>query len=67
MIQDVGNVEQFELFETDPRTQCKSPMWHAYGFVPHECCTARACVVAGVRLVSNVSPRAFCSGGREGA
>ena len=24
MIQDVGNVELFELFETDPKTQCKS-------------------------------------------
>ena len=24
MIQDVGNVEQFELFETDPETQCKA-------------------------------------------
>ena len=23
MIQDVGNVELFELFETDPETQCK--------------------------------------------
>ena len=23
MIQDVGNVELFELFETDPKTQCK--------------------------------------------
>ena len=23
MIQDVGNVEFFELFETDPKTQCK--------------------------------------------
>ena len=24
MIQDVGNVEMFELFETDPKTQCKA-------------------------------------------
>ena len=24
MIQDVGNVELFELFETDPKTQCKA-------------------------------------------
>ena len=23
MIQEVGNVELFELFETDPKTQCK--------------------------------------------
>ena len=23
MIKDVGNVELFELFETDPKTQCK--------------------------------------------
>ena len=23
MVQDVGNVELFELFETDPKTQCK--------------------------------------------
>ena len=29
MIQDVGNVELFELFETDPKTQCKEclPYW----------------------------------------
>ena len=29
MIQDVGNVELFELFETDPKTQCKAclPYW----------------------------------------
>ena len=24
MIQDVGNIELFELFETDPKTQCKA-------------------------------------------
>ena len=24
MIQDVGNVELFQLFETDPKTQCKA-------------------------------------------
>ena len=24
MIQEVGNVELFELFETDPKTQCKA-------------------------------------------
>ena len=23
MVQDVGNVDLFELFETDPKTQCK--------------------------------------------
>ena len=26
MIQDVGNVELFELFETDPETQCKESL-----------------------------------------
>ena len=30
-------------------------MRHACGFVPHVCCTARACVVAGVRLLMCVS------------
>ena len=39
----------------------KCTMPHACVFVPHECCTARACVVAGVRHVS-VSLWAFCSG-----
>ena len=24
MIQEVGNIELFELFETDPKTQCKA-------------------------------------------
>ena len=28
MIQDVGNVELFELFETDPKTQCKECLWY---------------------------------------
>ena len=30
MIQDVGNVELFELLETDPKTQCKACLsyWH---------------------------------------
>ena len=28
MIQDVGNVELFELFETDPKTQCKECLLH---------------------------------------
>ena len=28
MIQDVGNVELFELFETDPKTQCKACLSH---------------------------------------
>ena len=34
MIQDVGNVELFELFETEPETQCKEclrPHGHRYG------------------------------------
>ena len=30
-------------------------MRHACGFVPHVCCTARACVVAGVRFFLCVS------------
>ena len=28
MNQDVGNVELFELFETDPKTQCKACLSH---------------------------------------
>ena len=28
MIQDVGNVELFELFETDPKTQCKECLFY---------------------------------------
>ena len=37
MIQDVGNVELFELFETDPETQCKECLSHwSEGIV---CCT----------------------------
>ena len=28
MIQDVGNVELFQLFETDPKTQCKACLSH---------------------------------------
>ena len=28
MIQDVGNVELFELLETDPKTQCKACLSH---------------------------------------
>ena len=37
MIQDVGNVEFFELFETDPQTQCKECLsYWSEGIV---CCT----------------------------
>ena len=37
MIQDVGNVELFELFETDPKTQCKACLsYWSEGIV---CCT----------------------------
>ena len=37
MIQDVGNVELFELFETDPKTQCKECLsYWSEGIV---CCT----------------------------
>ena len=28
MIQDMGNVELFELFETDSKTQCKTCLSH---------------------------------------
>ena len=28
MFQDMGNVELFELFETDPKTQCKECLSH---------------------------------------
>ena len=45
----------------------KSPLRHAYGFVPHECCTARAYVVAGVRLVSMCLRGHFVQGGEGGA
>ena len=27
MIKDVGNVELFELFEKEPKTQCKECLW----------------------------------------
>ena len=37
MIQDVGNVELFELLETDPKTQCKACLsYWSEGVV---CCT----------------------------
>ena len=36
MIQDVGNVELFELFETDPETQCKACLsYWSEGIVYH--------------------------------
>ena len=39
MIQDVGNVELFELFETDSKTQCKECLsYWSEGIV---CCTCR--------------------------
>ena len=41
-------------------------MQHAFVLVPHECCTARACVVAGVRLFFVLSLR-LVQGGWEGA
>ena len=38
MIQDVGNVELFELFETDPQTQCKAfPSYWSEGIVYCTC------------------------------
>ena len=37
MIQDVGNVELFELFETDPKTQCKECLSYWGGGIV--CCT----------------------------
>ena len=41
-------------------------MQHAFCLVPHECCTARACV-AGVRLFPRFSLRSCGSGWLEGA
>ena len=38
MIQDVGNVELFELFETDPKTQCKECLLYwSQGIVYYTC------------------------------
>ena len=37
MMQDVGNVELFELFETDPKTQCKECL--SYWSEGIACCT----------------------------
>ena len=38
MIQDVGNVEVFELFETDPKTQCEAcPSYWSEGIVYCTC------------------------------
>ena len=38
MIQDVGNVELFELFETDPKTQCKECLSYRSEGVVHCTC-----------------------------
>ena len=45
----------------------KSPMRHAYGFVPHNCCAACACVVAGVRHFNLCLRGHLVQGGWEGA
>ena len=37
MIQDVGNVELSELFETDPKTQCEYPSYWSDGIVYCTC------------------------------
>ena len=51
MIQDVGNVELFELFETDPNTQCKECLsYWGEGIV---CCTC------GYVLKQTVADRSF--------
>ena len=42
----------------------KCTMQHAFDFVPHECCTARA-RVAGVRLFNVLSAAIWFVGGRE--
>ena len=50
MIQDVGNVELFELFETDPKTQCKECLsywsegivyWHMRASLERNCGQSR--------------------------
>ena len=38
MIQDVGNVELFELFETDPKTQCKECLFYWSQGIVHCTC-----------------------------
>ena len=38
MIQDVGNVELFELFETDPKTQCKACLSYWSGGIVYCTC-----------------------------
>ena len=51
MIQDVGNVELFELFETDPKTQCtECLLYWSEGIV---CCTC------GHLLKETVANRSF--------
>ena len=45
----------------------KCLMQHALLLAPHECCTARACVVAGVRHVLMCLRGHFVQGVREGA
>ena len=42
-------------------------MRHSHGFVPHDCCTARACVDVAIPRHFDVSPRPFFQGVWEGA
>ena len=52
MIKDVGNVEQFELFETDPKTQCKAcPSYWSEGIVYCTCGHLLKETVANRRLI----------------
>ena len=51
MIKDVGNVELFELFETDPKTQCKACLSYWSGGIV--CCTC------GHLLTETVANRNF--------
>ena len=60
MIKDVGNVELFELFETDPKTQCKACLsyWSegivycTYGHLLKETVANRSFIVCTMDLLS---------------
>ena len=61
MIKDVGNVELFELFETDPKTQCKACLscwsegivYRTCGHLLKEIVANRGFIVYTLELVQN--------------
>ena len=58
MIEDVGNVELFELFETDPKTQCKECLsYWSEGIVYCTCGHLLKEIVANRRFIEkNIGP-----------